>query len=143
MNITSEYKSIVAAQYTKKLAYEKLAEEQLKIRNAAYYAIIKPENDFINKVTLDLQKEMGANFKVTNSCHWLTIVYNGFTGEFPYQKFRKIASVNLGENKIHFQFDGASHVTKVMKFKKDLTTQKIAKLIYKYGIMICANSSNQ
>jgi hypothetical protein len=143
MNITANYKSIVAAQNTKKIAFEKLREKYLKETNKFYGDIIRPETNFINKATEELQSALGSNFRVTNSSCFITVAYCGFTGEFPYQKNREIASINLKANRMTFRFDGAPNVTKQITFAKDLTTEKIVKLIYKYGIMLRAYSANQ
>lgn len=141
-NITSSFCAAVSKQCIAMRSYDKLAEEQLRIRNTLYGKIVSEEVATINKLTCELETALNADYKFPHfKCSsdngrskYIIIYYTQFNGNFRSEIERDIASIALLENKISFRKNGATMVTRVNKYRKDLTVEKIVKAINKWAL---------
>lgn len=111
-------------------AYDKFKAEYQVKESQMFSRVIASRESFINNFYLSC-KTIRPDLGISKNSFYLTF----FSDKFPckYIKQKDIASFNLKDNTLNIRRKGSPKVTKVIKFRREVSPEKLIKYIERFA----------
>jgi hypothetical protein len=107
-----------------KRAYEIKEAEMFKM-------VVAERNATIEKFKKDLEK-LRPDLQIRKDSGYITIYSKAFPCKY-LKGFKEICSFGMDNNTVNFRRKAASHVTKQIKFRKELTPEKLIQYVERFS----------